>query len=316
MAGFRLFAVYTAIRDLGLSGGTKKFGDDCKADDECGFDGAYCDPRNKKCFCREEFEATNHIDKCGNAVNINGSCFFTEQCELTVTQTECRDNRCICIFEKIPVLNKDGSYHCVAEVKKPPDLQYVDPAMIIILSGMILMFIIICVVLRLFSKARWNDNRTIFNTPNARLMNVSLLKEKKLLHGHERRGSRASVRLPSRQPSMASLRAHSPNASQGAKHSHRVNHEKTLLGSEGKGKRTVPGSGHLQKEVGTPDSNAPLSPISRSGSRRGSRGSSSGNTSALSAKSTKSPPNHQSNGSGAPEPVFENVTVEIVEDKS
>uniref|UniRef100_A0A1B0DHM6 Uncharacterized protein n=1 Tax=Phlebotomus papatasi TaxID=29031 RepID=A0A1B0DHM6_PHLPP len=44
-------------------------------------------------------------------------------------------------------------------------------------------------------------------------MNVSLLRENKLLHGQERRGSRMSVRVPSRQPSMASLRPHSPNAS-------------------------------------------------------------------------------------------------------
>uniref|UniRef100_A0AAG5CP47 Uncharacterized protein n=2 Tax=Anopheles TaxID=7164 RepID=A0AAG5CP47_ANOAO len=47
-------------------------------------------------------------------------------------------------------------------------------------------------------------------------MNVSLLRDNKLLHGQERRGSRMSVRLPSRQPSMASLRPHSPNASIGS----------------------------------------------------------------------------------------------------
>lgn len=46
-------------------------------------------------------------------------------------------------------------------------------------------------------------------------MNVSLLRDNKLLHGQERRGSRMSVRMPSRQPSMASLRPHSPNASIG-----------------------------------------------------------------------------------------------------
>lgn len=60
-------------------------------------------------------------------------------------------------------------------------------------------------------RARWRENRTIFNTPNPRLMNVSLLRENKLLH-QERRGSRSSARGPSRQPSMASLRAHSPNS--------------------------------------------------------------------------------------------------------
>ncbi|XP_032680408.1 uncharacterized protein LOC116848428 isoform X2 [Odontomachus brunneus] len=199
-----------------LSGrGTKKFSDDCTLDSECGFAGSYCEPKKKKCGCKEEFEATNHIDKCGHAANVNESCFFHEQCEARVSQTECRDGRCICLFEKVPETKPDGVIVCVAEVKEPTSLQYIDPAMIGVLVGMALMFIIICIVLRLFSRARWRENRTIFNTPNARLMNVSLLRENKLLHAQERRGSRASVRVPSRQPSMASLRAHSPNASQG-----------------------------------------------------------------------------------------------------
>ncbi|XP_077267099.1 EB domain-containing julius seizure protein isoform X2 [Temnothorax americanus] len=207
--------------------GKSKFGDDCRVDIDCGFDGSYCEPKKKKCACKEEFEATNHIDKCGHAANVNESCFFHEQCEARVIQTECRDGRCICLFEKIPVIQADGVITCVAEVKESTSLRYIDPAMIGILVAMALMFVIICVVLRLFSKARWRENRTIFNTPNARLMNVSLLRENKLLH--ERRGSRASVRAPSRQPSMASLRAHSPNASQGAKHSHHSQHRMSLL---------------------------------------------------------------------------------------
>ncbi|XP_072761670.1 uncharacterized protein Jus isoform X3 [Anoplolepis gracilipes] len=203
----------TTVEDL--SGrGSKKFGDVCEVDKECGFAGSYCEPKKKLCACREEFEATNHLDKCGHAANVNESCFFHEQCEARVSETECRDGRCICLFEKIPVIQSDRII-CVAEIKEPTSLQYIDPAMIGVLVGMALMFIIICVVLRLFSKARWRENRTIFNTPNARLMNVSLLRENKLLHAQERRGSRASVRMPSRQPSMASLRAHSPNDAQG-----------------------------------------------------------------------------------------------------
>ncbi|XP_076766348.1 EB domain-containing julius seizure protein isoform X2 [Xylocopa sonorina] len=206
----------TTLEDL-TDRGTKKYGDDCTEDRDCGFDGSYCEPKKKKCTCKEEFEATNHIDKCGYPVNVNESCFFNEQCEVKVRQTECRDGRCICIFEKVPFTQPDGTIVCVAEQKDEPNLQYIDPTMITVLVGMALMFIIICVVLRLFSKARWRENRTIFNTPNARLMNVSLLRENKLLHPQERRGSRASVRVPSRQPSMASLRAHSPNASQGSR---------------------------------------------------------------------------------------------------
>ncbi|KAI4500364.1 hypothetical protein M0802_004781 [Mischocyttarus mexicanus] len=237
--------------------GNKKFSDSCESDRECGFNGSYCEPKKNICTCREEFKVTNHIDKCGNPVNVNESCFFHEQCEARVSQTECRDNRCICIFEKIPVTQPDGVIVCIAEHKEPPSLQYVDPAMIGVLVGMALMFVIICVVLRLFSK----DN--------------------KLLHTQERRGSRASVRVPSRQPSMVSLRAHSPNASQGAKHTQ-----------------------HSQHRVSR----------SRTGSRRGSRGS-SGNASAISTKSNnKSPPSNPQNN--VTDPVLENVTVEILEPKA
>ncbi|XP_039289690.1 uncharacterized protein LOC111047608 isoform X3 [Nilaparvata lugens] len=209
--------------------GSKKFGDKCGDTMECGFRGSVCDPNKHSCQCRPELTATNHIDKCGEEVSINGSCFFNEQCENKVPQTECKDGRCMCRFEMTPTY-KDNKVECAS---KPDDIvlqnltatyvppkteQYVDPAMIGVLVGMALMFIIICVVLRLFSKARWRENRTIFNTPNPRLMNVSLLRDTKQAAGHERRGSRGSNRAPSRQPSMASLRPQSPSAaSQGSR---------------------------------------------------------------------------------------------------
>ncbi|XP_055908433.1 uncharacterized protein LOC129943179 isoform X2 [Eupeodes corollae] len=199
-----------------VSRGKKKFGDKCENTLECGFPGSICDPKKKSCQCVEELPVTNHIDKCGKEAAVNESCFFNEQCESTNFQTECRDGRCVCRFEMVPILNKDGVFECTAGTNnKHRDETYIDPAMIGVLVGMALMFIIICVVLRLFSQARWRENRTIFNTPNPRLMNVSLLRDSKLLHGQERRGSRMSVRAPSRQPSMASLRPHSPNPSLG-----------------------------------------------------------------------------------------------------
>ncbi|XP_041675278.1 uncharacterized protein LOC108116019 isoform X2 [Drosophila eugracilis] len=197
------------------SRGQKKFGDKCDNTLECGFPGSICDPKKKSCQCTEDLPVTNHIDKCGKEAAVNESCFFNEQCEMRYFQTECRDGRCICRFEMSPIWAKDGSVECKGRQDKRGTETYIDPAMIGVLVGMALMFIIICVVLRLFSQARWRENRTIFNTPNPRLMNVSLLRDSKLLHGQERRGSRMSVRAPSRQPSMASLRPHSPNPSLG-----------------------------------------------------------------------------------------------------
>lgn len=193
--------------------GNKKFGDKCENTQECGFRGSICDSVKKSCQCLPDLPATNHIDKCGAEMGINESCFFNEQCEMRVMQTECKDGRCWCRFELTPILNKQNSFECVAVNEPVTRETYVDPAMIGVLVGMALMFIIICVVLRLFSKARWRENRTIFNTPNPRLMNVSLLRDNK--HPSERRGSRSSNRAPSRQPSMASLRPQSPSASQG-----------------------------------------------------------------------------------------------------
>ncbi|EFN85442.1 hypothetical protein EAI_14786, partial [Harpegnathos saltator] len=67
------------------------------------------------CACKEEYEATNHIDKCGHAANVNESCFFHEQCEVRVSQTECRDGRCICLFEKVPMLQSDGTISCTSK---------------------------------------------------------------------------------------------------------------------------------------------------------------------------------------------------------
>eukprot|EP00099_Drosophila_melanogaster_P002205 NP_001097962.1 julius seizure, isoform B [Drosophila melanogaster] len=198
------------------SRGQKKFGDKCDNTLECGFPGSICDPKKKSCQCTEDLPVTNHYDKCGKEAAVNESCFFNEQCEMRYFQTECRDGRCICRFEMSPIWGKDGSVECKGRQDKRGPETYIDPAMIGVLVGMALMFVIICVVLRLFSQARWRENRTIFNTPNPRLMNVSLLRDSKLLHGQERRGSRMSVRAPSRQPSMASLRPHSPNPSLGS----------------------------------------------------------------------------------------------------
>ncbi|CAB0009586.1 unnamed protein product, partial [Nesidiocoris tenuis] len=155
-------------------------------------------------------------------VDINGTCFFNEQCENRVLQTECRDGRCSCRFEMSPIfIPKHNKVECIAHYEPPEPETYVDPAMIMVLVGMALMFIIICVVLRLFAKARWRENRSIFNTPNPRLMNVSLLRETK--PPGERRGSKGSNnRVPSRQPSMTSLRPQSPAAqSQGSRISSR-----------------------------------------------------------------------------------------------
>ncbi|KAL1140933.1 hypothetical protein AAG570_000861 [Ranatra chinensis] len=46
-------------------------------------------------------------------VDINGTCFFNEQCEIRVQQTECKDARCSCRFEMVASFNnKLNKYEC------------------------------------------------------------------------------------------------------------------------------------------------------------------------------------------------------------
>jgi len=223
----------------------RKFGDKCESNDDCHFNGSICriDRSNKKCLCQPEFEATNHIDKCGHNVAINKPCFFNEQCENLVFQTECRDDVCACRFEKTPVFQPDGSVQCIAKNTSNSE-PYTDPAMLCVLAGMCLMFIIICVVLRLFSKARWRENRTIFNTPNPRLMNVSLLRDNKPPPGAagERRGSKSSTKThsPSRQPSMASLKPQSPSLGRGVRGNNNGGNSETVRSPTTKSPMALP----------------------------------------------------------------------------
>ncbi|KAL1490319.1 hypothetical protein ABEB36_013034 [Hypothenemus hampei] len=186
----------------------KKFGDRCGFTRECGFEGAICDDLTHTCLCKPDLPVTNHLDKCGVAAKVNESCFFNEQCEKEYFMMECRDGICRCRYQRLAITKNDGSIDCIPIPNTVTSERFVDPAMILILVVMFVMFITICIVLRLFSKARWRENRTIFNTPNPRLMNASLLRENK---HHERRNSKGS-RGPSRPESVTSLQPHSPNS--------------------------------------------------------------------------------------------------------
>ncbi|KAF9411822.1 hypothetical protein HW555_009477 [Spodoptera exigua] len=185
--------------------------------------------------------------------SINETCMFNEQCEDVYFKTECRNERCACKFEMVPEVTVDGSVICTSVKPVEESTRTLDPAMIGVLVGMALMFVIICVVLRLFSRARWRENRTIFNTPNPRLMNVSLLRDSKLLHSQDRRGSRVSVRPPSRQASQQELRPHSPGP--GSRRGSRASsgHSATSLRSATLRSPTTPGPTSVTVEIRAPE---------------------------------------------------------------
>lgn len=233
--------------------GPMMYGDMCSTITDCGFANSVCDPVQKTCRCHPEFTVTNHLNKCGKMAGINETCTFNQQCEEVVPQTECRNERCVCLYEMVAGLNEEGRVVCKAVKQVEESTRTLDPAMIGVLVGMALMFVIICVVLRLFSRARWRENRTIFNTPNPRLMNVSLLRDSKLLHSQDRRGSRVSMRPPSRQASQQELRPHSP--SPGSRRGSRASsgHSATSLRSATLRSPTALGPTSVTVEIRAPD---------------------------------------------------------------
>ncbi|XP_060801853.1 uncharacterized protein LOC106142831 isoform X2 [Amyelois transitella] len=246
--------VALAVTPLCLASTSKGgYYDPCSTTADCNFTDSVCDQQQKLCVCHPDVPISNHVDKCGKPASINESCAFNEQCEDVDFKTECRNEKCVCKFEMVPEMNADGVVVCTPEKQPDVSTKTIDPAMIGVLVGMALMFVIICVVLRLFSRARWRENRTIFNTPNPRLMNVSLLRDSKLLHTQDRRGSRVSMRPPSRQASQQELRPHSP--SPGSRRGSRASsgHSATSLRSATLRSPTTPGPTSVTVEIRSPD---------------------------------------------------------------
>ncbi|GBL96721.1 hypothetical protein AVEN_111857-1 [Araneus ventricosus] len=157
------------------------------------------------------FETTHyHINFKG--VIIGEKCKKTEQCQNITPNSTCSDGICVCAdgFFQIQRINSsscesdavDKTDELYVGSPEPPKgrQQQVDPKMIIIMVVLAVMFIGICVALHMFSKARFRNHRTIFNSPHPRLMHIKLGKKK-----GRRRASHTSLEVPgSRQLSICS----------------------------------------------------------------------------------------------------------------
>jgi hypothetical protein len=61
-----------------------------------------------------------------SAVSVNESCIFNEQCEDMTPETACMDGKCICRFDKTPVLKKDNSIECIGEEERHKEIKGFD----------------------------------------------------------------------------------------------------------------------------------------------------------------------------------------------
>jgi hypothetical protein len=168
----------------------------CHDPSDCGqnvLHGAYCDLDTMLCACKPDYPVTD-TNNCYKESKFDEFCRLDIQCQRTDTNTRCNLdlNMCQCQPRYIPK-KKNGhrKQMCVEDLTASSSSTgaFYDPALFGIMGGLALMFIVMCVVLQLFAKAQFreSENRTIFNTPNPRLMNVSLMKDK----NNARKGSSA-----------------------------------------------------------------------------------------------------------------------------
>ncbi|XP_057375249.1 uncharacterized protein LOC130696185 [Daphnia carinata] len=183
-----------------------RLGDKCSQTEDCSLvTHSHCDTeKGGVCACTPQHPVEGGT-LCTQGRQLNESCSFNAQCIDSDRNMECHDHVCQCAYDFKPTFYIGGNIVCTSTSVSDEMGTYINPTMIGALSGLILMFIIMCVVLRLFSKARWRENRTIFNTPNPRLANASLLKE--VTSKQQVTGSRRSslAKSGSRQSSLISI---------------------------------------------------------------------------------------------------------------
>lgn len=239
------------------------------------------------CFC--VWKSFADEDNSEISLKLGEKCRKSEQCQNATPNSTCSDGICMCASGFFPIQSINSSLCESNEVDKtgeeyvgspePPKVrqQQVDPKMIIIMVVLAVMFIGICVALHLFSKARFRNHRTIFNSPHPRLMHIKLGKKK-----GRRRASHTSLEVPgSRQLSICSQlsplqsrrgsQATSPESIQKAR---RPNGEKKEAGSHAhkthKTDSSEKGAAKAISDTPTNVTNGPGSPTVIVASNRGS----------------------------------------------
>jgi len=159
----------------------------CQDPSDCGqnvLQGAYCDLEYMACACKPDYPVTDSRS-CYKAANFNEFCRLDIQCRHSDKNTRCNPdlNMCQCLprYKHQRAAGQQGreGKWCMEDLTASDSTEdaYYDPALFAIMGALVLMFIIMCVVLQLFARAQFREpNRSIFNTTNPRLMNVSVMK--------------------------------------------------------------------------------------------------------------------------------------------
>jgi len=139
------------------------------------------------CQCGDRWVLQHNT--CIKVVGLNSHCSSDEECGETDSYCSKLLNICQCRQGYLTLENSQNKPVSCQVTVAEDNSTFIDLTMVGILIILALMFIVICVVLQMFSRAQFGETQTIFNTPNARLMNVSMVKRMSFKRSASREGA-------------------------------------------------------------------------------------------------------------------------------
>ncbi|XP_076334439.1 uncharacterized protein LOC143238250 [Tachypleus tridentatus] len=160
----------------------------CDTTKDCGdINVVFCDNKTGKCGCKDFKSILSIEGQCLKGKQLGQECTAVEQCQLHNGHAHCVQGVCVCQEGFFHVQDINGTTCLEGRFVDTEDKMgvteepksKVQTKMIPIVVALGVMFVGICVAMHLFSKARFRNQRTIFNSPHPRLMHIKVGRNQK-----------------------------------------------------------------------------------------------------------------------------------------
>lgn len=183
--------------------------------------GIGCDTSTHRCVCSNRTLVLTRRGTCLPIRMLGQPCRRNEQCLKIDKNSECDDDFCKC-RDGFFLFNDINGTYCLPDVEvqtmnpyglMPKDHALSEENMVPIIVCLAIMFVGMCVALQLFSRARFRNQRTIFNTPNPRLTHLKTDSKRRQSHTSLYAGSRRASACSQLSPSKMASRVGSRSGS-------------------------------------------------------------------------------------------------------
>ncbi|KAL3196649.1 hypothetical protein MRX96_015419 [Rhipicephalus microplus] len=131
-------------------------GDPCKQTCSSVLDHVFCNHTSRRCECRPEYPVNINNRQCVRASSLGNYCAYHEVCVYSVARSSCQNNRCNCVEGHEP----DADAKKCTPKRAPSIFDGAElTTMVSVIVALMLFMALFCLVLRLFSKARFGPSR-------------------------------------------------------------------------------------------------------------------------------------------------------------